>query len=69
MATDPTRIDGAADVYETESGKPGARYSGMHYTGLDCDECGGPFEVEGDVSNGEVYTCDNCGAEVEVYGR
>jgi len=47
----------------------GAHYSGVFHTDLDCDRCGGPFQVEGDVSNGQLVHCDNCGAELEVYGR
>ena len=54
---------------EREESAMGAHYSGVFHTDLDCDRCGGPFQVEGDVSNGQLVHCDNCGAELEVYGR
>lgn len=44
-----------------------------HYEGdfsrLNCDWCGEVFDVEGDVSNGDEYTCESCGSTVEVVGR
>jgi len=45
-----------------------AEFGGLD-AALDCMACGGPFHVEGDVSNGELVTCPNCGLEVEVSGR
>ncbi len=47
----------------------GVRYSGTFHTDLDCETCGGPFQVEGDVSNGDVVLCDNCNLYATVYGR
>ena len=46
----------------------GARYA-YFVAKLDCQECGAEIEVEGDVSNGEVVECDNCGQRLEVYNR
>lgn len=54
--------------YTYEADEIGLHYSGF-WTKLDCDLCGGCTEVEGDVSNGEVYACDDCGENLEVWGR
>jgi lysine biosynthesis protein LysW len=42
-----------------------ARYEGW-FTRLECEECGEMFEIEDDVSNGQIVECDACGAELEV---
>jgi len=48
--------------------RPGASYDG-HWSRLTCSVCESVFEVEGDVDNGEVVTCEVCGDEREVEGR
>lgn len=45
-----------------------AFYEGW-FTRLSCGSCGDVFEVEDDVSNGEVVECDACGVEQAVEGR
>lgn len=47
---------------QSERELPVARYEGW-YTRLGCEACGEMFEIEDDVSNGQIVECDACGAE------
>lgn len=61
MLTD-TQIEAKRDAGET------ARYAGF-WSKLDCNLCSGEIEVEGDVSNGEIVECPDCGASLAVESR
>lgn len=45
-----------------------AVYEGA-WSRLACQGCGNVFDVEDDVSNGEVFECDCCGESCAVTGR
>ena len=64
----PERRPSCIEEPEDPDTVPVAEYMG-YFSRLTCGHCQSVFEIDDDVSNGELIECEQCGAEVEVTGR